>query len=310
MKKWDVMTFADFCADFILRGGDAVPEFGQKEKMVDSYSVNMGGSAPIFSCQCAKLGLRTAAVDKLGEDVFGRLILDELGRSGVDTGFIRVDTAVTTGVTCILQKPDDRAMLTVSGSIGAAAFADAPDALKKNVRHLHIASYYLMDQLRSGYPDFLRELRANGVTVSLDTNWDPAEKWDGLDELLGLVDVFLPNENEICAVTGERDALDGMRKLASRVPVVAVKLGRRGAAAVAEGREYRADALSVPFVDAVGAGDSFDGGFIAGWLNGRGLGDCLALGCYCGSMNVARQGGTAGQPRLDSLPANLKGGPC
>jgi sugar/nucleoside kinase (ribokinase family) len=298
---WDIMTFGDLCADFILSGGDVVPEFGQKEKMIGNYGVYSGGSAANIACQCAKLGMKIAIAGKLGDDVFGRLILDELNFCGVDTRFIASRGDVKTGLTCILQNGLDRAMLTVQGSIGAAAFSDASEELRRNVRHVHVCSYYLTGQLRSGYPAFLKEMRGRGATVSLDTNWDPAEKWDGLAELEGLVDVFLPNGGEIAAITGESDAARGMEKLARRFPVVAVKLGEKGAIASAGGKTYSAQALKVPFVDAVGAGDSFDGGFLWGWLTGRPMGDCLRAGCYCGSMNVTRQGASAGQPRLENL---------
>jgi sugar/nucleoside kinase (ribokinase family) len=306
MQKWDIMTFGDLCVDFIMHAKDATPEFGQKEKMMDSYGMLMGGSTGIFGCQCAKLGLKTAVVGRVGEDVFGKLILDELQNCGVDSEFVTPCKQVNTGLTCILQSENDRAMLTVLGSMGAAQFTDAPPALRQNVRHVHIGSYYLMDQLRSGYPEFLRELRGNGATVSLDTNWDPSETWDGLDEMATLVDVFIPNENEVRGITGEQDVMQGLAVLAQRFPVVAAKLGDKGAAAMAGGQVYTADALKVPFVDAVGAGDSFDGGFLYGWLGGKPLGDCLRAACYCGSMNVTCRGGTAGQPTRTTLPENLR----
>lgn len=306
MHRWDIVAFGDLCVDFILSGQDVVPEFGQKEKMIDSYSMLMGGSTAIFACQCAKLGLKPAVVGKVGGDMFGRLIIDELAVCGADTRFITVDPAISTGLTCILQGEGDRAMLTVNGGIAEARFEDAPEDLRQSARHVHIASYYLMGQLKAGYPAFLREMRSLGATVSVDTNWDPEERWDGILELAPLVDVFLPNENEVKAITGERDAMEGLKQLSQRFPVAVMKMGDKGAAAIAGGRLYTAEAMKVPFVDAVGAGDSFDGGFISGWLAGKPIGDCLAMGCYCGSMNVTKRGGTAGQPHRAALPEGLR----
>lgn len=300
MGRWDVMTFGDLCVDLVLHGGDVAPEFGQKEKMVGSYDVFMGGSCSIFACQCAKLGLNTAVVGRLGQDAFASVMREEMERAGVDTQFVAVDPAIRTGLTCVLQQPDDRAMLTVSGSIGAVLLSDAPDELLGNVRHLHIGSYYLMGQLRPGFPDFLRNLKSRGVTVSMDTNWDPEERWGGLAELAGLVDVFLPNENEVKAITGLA-VEEGAVALSRMFPIVAVKLGERGAMALAGSQWHEANALKVPFADAVGAGDSFDGGFVYGWLNGLPIEDCLRIGCYCGSMNVTKRGGTAGQPTLEAI---------
>ena len=301
MCRWDVMTYADLCVDLVMRAADVAPEFGQKEKILDSYTAIMGGSCSIFACQCAKLGLKTAVVGRLGKDVFSPIVLDELTSAGVDTQFVVLDSNTATGLTCILQAPSDRAMLTVLGSIVAVQAADAPEELMANVRHLHIGSYYLMKQMQSLYPQLLPGLRSRGVTVSLDTNWDPEERWDGLDELVGLVDIFLPNENEVKAITGLDDPWEGAAALAAKFPVVAVKLGQKGALACAGGQRFAADALSVSFVDAVGAGDSFDGGFVFGWLNNMPIQDCLRLGCFCGSMNVTKQGGTAGQPTAETL---------
>jgi sugar/nucleoside kinase (ribokinase family) len=306
MANWDIITFGDLCVDFILSGHDIKPEFGQKEKMIDSYSMLMGGSAPIVACQCAKLGLKTAIVGRLGEDAFGQLIRDELARAGVDTQFVTSGIDVKTGVTCILQGDDDRAMLTMSGSIGAVGFADAPQSLRQSVRHVHISSYYLMEQLQSGYPEFLRELKSHGATVSLDTNWDPTGSWGGLKSLEPYVDVFIPNENEARAITGEQDVSKALEALSKRFPVVAVKLGEKGAAAIAGGQHYAAEAYKVPFVDAVGAGDSFDGGFLYGWLSGKPMEDCLRAACWCGSQNVTGRGGTAAQPLRHELPEGLR----
>lgn len=302
MDRWDVMTYADLCVDLVLQARDVVPEFGQKEKILDTYRAVMGGSCSIFACQCAKLGLKTTVVGRLGQDIFAPIVLNELNGAGVDTRFITIDSNTVTGLTCILQAPADRAMLTVPGSIEAVQAGDAPEALLANVRHLHIGSYYLMKQMKSRYPELLPGLRRCGVTVSLDTNWDPDERWDGLDGLAGLVDIILPNENEVKAITG-LDTEAGAAALSHKFPVVAVKLGDRGALALAAGQRYTANALAVSYADAVGAGDSFDGGFIYGWLGRMSLQDCLKLGCFCGSMNVTRQGGTAGQPTVDSLAA-------
>lgn len=301
MSAWDVMVFGDLCVDLILSGGDVVPEFGQKEKMVQSYSVVMGGSNSIFACQCAKLGLRTAVVGRLGNDAFGSIVSSTLHSSGVDTKFIRMDADTITGLSCILQKKDDRAILTVPGSIAAVQALDAPDELLMNTRHLHIGSYYILNQLKAHYPEMVRKIKANGSTVSLDTNWDPDGCWDGIRELAGLVDVFLPNRNEVRALTGKEDLREGMAALSGLFPAVVTKLGEDGALMYSRGCFYASPALSVPFVDAVGAGDSFDGGFIYGWLNKMPEQECLKLGCLCGSHSVTKAGGTAGQATKDML---------
>lgn len=298
MDKWDVVVFGDLCVDLIFSGNDTIPEFGQKEKMLAEYSLVMGGSNSIFACQCAKLGLHTAVVGRLGHDAFAPVITGGLASSGVDISYVLTDPGIQTSLTCILKYGEDRAILTVPGSISAVQVGDAPESLLMNARHIHIGSYYLMRQLKLFYPEILQKMKARGSTASLDTNWDPDEKWDGLEDLAGLIDIFLPNEGEVKAITGESDVRKGILALSKWFSIIAVKLGKQGALLFSHGIFYESDALSLPVVDTVGAGDSFDGGFVSAWLSGKPLQESLRLGCFCGSMSVTKAGGTAGQYRI------------
>ena len=90
-KSWDILTIGDLCADVVLSGRDVVPEFGQKEKLVDDYILEMGGSGSIFVCQAAKLGLRSAIIGRVGNDAFGDMILKALKEAGASVKFVKVD---------------------------------------------------------------------------------------------------------------------------------------------------------------------------------------------------------------------------
>ncbi len=299
MKKHDVITAMDVCADIILYG-DVVPRFAQEEQILSSYEIMMGGSAPIFACQCAKLGLKTAGIGVVGKDSFGDMFLNALSGAGVSTEYVRVGDEKT-GVTFALCQRDDRAMLTYPGTIEAVT----PDAFSNEVlasaRHLHIASYFLMPKLRDVYADVAKRARALGLTVSVDTNWDPACEWRGVKELLEHCDVFLPNEAEIMAITGKSDVESALKAARGLVPHVALKLGEKGAVYAGLMGEERQNAFKVDAVDAIGAGDSFDGGFVWAFLRGMGAADCLRAGCAAGSMSVRGAGGTASQARMDEL---------
>jgi sugar/nucleoside kinase (ribokinase family) len=152
------------------------------------------------------------------------------------------------------------------------------------------------------------------MTISFDTNYDPSERWnDGLYDLLGMVDVFLPNEAELSAIygaikgamygaiSGLANLPDALDWLAARVPLAAVKLGPRGAAALRGGERWQVDALPVSVVDTVGAGDSFDAGFIRGYLDGWHPLDCLKLANACGALSTRSAGGTAAQPTMEEI---------
>jgi len=300
-KMFDVITAFDICVDFLMDLGDTIPEFGQKEKLVSGYNLEMGGSACIFACQCAKLGLKTTGAGSVGKDSMGDFMLDCLKQGGVDTSHIR-ESEDRTGLTlCLTKKGGDRSILTYMGAMDTVNKLWIEELLLKT-RHIHICSYYLLKGLQSEYPALLRKAKELGVTVSLDTNWDPEEGWDGgIRDILPYVDIFLPNENELMHITGQDNIQDALKYAGERVPTIAVKCGDKGAYAYCKGTIYQGEALKVDVVDTVGAGDSFNGGFIYGFLSGLSVEECLKAGTVCGSLSICYPGGTQGQPKLSEL---------
>jgi len=299
-REYDVLVAGEINPDLIL-SGDVEPAFGQVEKVVDSAVLTVGSSSVIFACGAARLGLRVAFIGKCGDDLFGRFMLEEMRKRTVDTSPVIVDPLLSTGLTVILNKGDDRAMLTFPGAIGALRADEIPNDLLRRAHHLHVASYFLQDALRPGLPDLFRRARALGLTTSLDTNYDPTERWEGLDQLLPLTDVFLPNATEACALTGVPDVEEAAARLARIVRVVAVKLGAEGALGMQGEQMARVSSLPVAVVDTVGAGDNFDAGFLYGYLHGWPLERALRLGTVCGALSTRAAGGVAGQPTLDEV---------
>ena len=185
------------CVDLIVSGDDVVPQFGQVEKLVGDYELELGGSCNIFACQAAKLGLKVGILGRVGEDDFGRLILRRLDDSGVDTQHVIVDPGIKTGLGIALCKDNDRAILTYLGSLNAVYPEDVSDEflLSPGTCTTAVISCTPTCDLR-WLISFKRAL-ALGLTTSLDTNWDPDETWNsGLQDLLPLSDVFFPNEQE------------------------------------------------------------------------------------------------------------------
>lgn len=308
----DVCSVADLCADLLL-AGDVVPRFGQVEQLIDDYGLEVGGSATIFASQFARLGGRAGLIGAVGDDTLGRAIGEKLATLGVDVRRVARRTDLKTGLGVSLVKPDgDRAMLTYLGSIHAARAADLTDDLLATCRHWHLASLFLLDPLRDQWRGWLERCRTAGLTTSLDTNWDPAERWEGVAELLPLVDVFLPNDAEALAITGARDVHAAGEQLSSHGSLVVIKRGSEGALAFQgrgrdEGRppgrppgHWQIEAVpsgSAPpkIVDTVGAGDNFDAGFLRAWLLGREIEACLALATRCAVASLAAAGGIDGQ---------------
>jgi sugar/nucleoside kinase (ribokinase family) len=297
-KDLDLLVVGEINPDLILRG-DVTPQFGQVEQIVDDAALTVGSSSAIFACGAARLGLRVAFVGVVGDDLFGQFMLREMAARGIDTRAVVVDPALRTGLTVILSRGNDRAILTDVGAIGALRYGQIDLGLLDRARHLHLGAFYMLDALRPDVPALFAEARARGLTVSLDTNYDPAERWDGgLHAALRHVDLFLPNEAELRAITSERELDAALDWIAEHVPTVAVKLGARGGVARRGAEEARAGPLPVAVVDTTGAGDSFDAGFVYGFLQGWPLERALRLACACGALSTRASGGTAAQPTL------------
>jgi sugar/nucleoside kinase (ribokinase family) len=297
-----VLVAGDANVDLVLRG-DVVPRFGQAEQLLDSGDLVLGGSASIVACGLARLGVPTQLVARVGDDAFGRFQLAALAAAGVATTHVAVDPHVPTGLSVILSAPDDRAILTVPGTIPSLTASEVRAALASaGATHLHVASYFLQPALAADLPALLAEVRAAGVTVSLDTNWDPAARWAGVLELLAHVDVFLPNLSELRALGSGADP-DIARDLAQRGPRVVVKAGADGGWSIdASGATARAPGLLVDVVDTTGAGDSFDAGYLAALAHGvDDETERLRWAAAAGSLSTLGSGGTGRQATLADL---------
>ncbi len=298
-KTIDVLCVSDMCVDVVLTG-NVRPQFKQVEQIIGDCSIELGGSANIFASQMAKLGSRAGVVGWIGRDAFGELALRMLQECGVDTRQVRRHEALKTGIGFALSEPDDRAILTYMGTIDATRAADLEESLLVNCRHWHVASLYLLRSLEADWLPWLRKAREMGVTTSLDTNWDPQNRWDGVTELLPYVNVFLPNEGEALAIAGTGSVQSAARELAKRGSTVVVKRGEKGVVAVRGEQVWELEAAelgSVPenVVDNTGAGDNFDAGFVHGWMAGMEMEACLALGHRCAVSSLGALGGIRGQ---------------
>jgi len=291
----DLLVLGDCNPDLLITGDDLAFEFGQREKLVSGMLLTIGGSASITACGAARLGLRTAFVGVVGDDEFGRFMLDEMRALGVDVSGCPVDPSAPTGMTVAAVRDGDRAMLTLPGTIASLSAGQVPTELVTGARHLHIGSYYLLDRLRPGLPGLVAAARAAGATISVDPQEDTTGAWDGgLPALLADVDVLFVNEQEAAGID------------ADACPLVVVKRGPDGATARPRGgTEVDVGGFAVDAVDATGAGDSFDAGFLAGRLTGLDLEAALRLGCACGALSTRRLGGTTAQPTMDEARALL-----
>lgn len=281
--------------DVVLRG-DVVPRFGQAEQLLDAADVVMGGSATIMACGAARAGVPTSVIAHVGDDSFGRFIVDTLVERGVDVRTIRRHVDRSTGVSVILSAPADRSILTHLGAMVEVRADDLDPGTVPAGTHVHAASLFLLPGLADGLAELFAALRERGCSTSLDTNWDPAQRWDGVLDVLRHTDLFFPNEAELTALTGHADADRAAATLTAHGVTVAAKRGADGATLwTVDGHREHAGVLPVEVADTTGAGDSFDAGYLAAWLRGLPHSTCLAAAARAGSLSCRAAGGIAAQ---------------
>jgi len=294
----EVLVVGDANPDLLLTG-DVVPRFGQAEQEV-AADIALGGSGAITAAALVRLGVATALAAALGDDELGALTAARLADRGVDPCALQ-RSARPTGLSVHLLHGGDRAMLTRTGAIddldvpAAGALIAALPAL----RHVHLASLYLVRALAARGGELVAAAHAAGATVSVDTNFDPSGAFEP-PAWLGTADVLLPNATEAVRLARrtDDDVAAAAAALSSGGTVVVVKLGAGGALVAERGTCRPVAAAAAPHVvDAVGAGDAFDAGWIRGRLDGRTPLAAAALACACGALSL-RAAGDAGQPTL------------
>jgi ribokinase len=296
----DVLVVGDANPDLILRG-DVRPRFGQAEQLLTAADLVLGGSASITAAGLARLGVRTALLTAIGHDVFGDVTRRSITDRGVDLREVSRSADIPTGLSVILSEPGDKAILTLPGTIPTLLPSDLTEERLTGIRHLHVASLYLQPGLAAGLAEVFERAHGLGLTTSLDTNWDPAEKWESIGDILVHTDVFLPNANELRAVTGVDDLDAAARSLGATT--VVMKDGEHGGRAWWPGGGATTPGHVVEVVDTTGAGDSFNAGFLAARLQGADVEEALRWAVAAGSLSTRAAGGTAAQATKEDVLA-------
>ena len=292
-KRFDVNIAGEINLDLILYGLPAnIPL--EREILATDFRLTLGGSSAIVAHNLATLGARVGFTTRLGKDELGRIALEHLAESGTDLSQIVYATdATSTGVTILLHHGAQRRILTYPGTMSGMSLADLNFEYLASAKHFHLSSLFLQQALAPDLPALFRDLKHAGLTISLDTNDDPEDRWDGvLQELLEYVDVLLPNADEACRIARRDTVEDALHTLSSRVPCIAAKCGARGALVQIGDRLHRIPPLKIDPVDTIGAGDSFDAGFLCGYVRGTNTLECAVAGNITGALSTLRPGGT------------------
>jgi sugar/nucleoside kinase (ribokinase family) len=293
LDNFDVAVVGELNLDLILSG---LPKelLLDREHLADELKVVLGSSSAIFAHNLACLGDRVSFSSAIGNDAFGDLCLERLRASGADLSGVRRLSGKQTGLTVILSTGLERYILTYPGTMSELRFEDLDLDYICAARHFHLSSYFLQRALRPRVAELFKHVKQAGLTTSLDTNDDPADQWaDDVFQVLEHVDVLLPNQHEASRLSKTTNVESAAAILSKMVPLVVIKRGPDGALAQQGNTIYSAAAQVGGFVDAVGAGDSFDAGFIHRFIRGATIDDCLRFGNLTGALSVTRAGGTS-----------------
>ena len=280
-----VLCVGRLYCDLIFAGVPRMPTPGT-EIFASGLSLHAGGGAFITAATLAALGHSTAQASTMPADPFEAVVLSELTSHHISTNLccaaqLDADPQITVAMTC----QDDRAFLTRTS--GPAV----PDLTAQNMagfHHLHIGELRTLQD----HPTLITAARQAGLTISLDCGWQD-DFAGGLADLIAGVDVFLPNE-------AESNALVSLGIPKHCAPTTVIKCGKGGATARSDRDWITAQTDPVQVVDATGAGDAFNGGFISEWLKGSPLGQCLGVGNLLGAATVQAYGGAGGLKDLDA----------
>jgi len=292
--KLDIAIAGEINLDLIFSGlPQEMPR--ERELLADRFTMTLGSSSAILAHNLARLGAKVGFVGMVGPDPFGVLALDYLRRASVDLSRVLASpTGASTGVTVLLTHPADRHIITYPGTMSEMSVEDLDLAYITSARHFHLSSLFLQKGMQKNLSRLFRQLQETGLRLSLDTNDDPEDRWEsGLRELLPFLDILLPNEAEACRMTGMLDVEVAAEALAKQVPIVAVKCGSRGALVRCREKRWLVPSPKVLPVDTIGAGDSFNAGFLKAYLAGCDPEECAVHGNRIAALSTQRAGGIA-----------------
>ena len=287
LPSYDVLVAGSYTIDMIFTGLPGMPVMGA-EVYATGFDL-IPGEAYNSAVAMHRLGLLVGWAGDFGNDDLSQLALLRLRQEGLDDSLFVHHPRPLRRISVAASMPADRGFITFyDPDPPVPAIANA--LLTASARLFYIPGLFAGADLQTA----LTLARAKGMRVAMDGNNGEGVALDhsGVQEAVQGLDLFLPNAREVRCLTGESDALEGLRQLGALCPLVVLKDGANGAYAIASSEVIHSPALPLTPLDTTGAGDCFNAGFIKAWLDGLPLETCLRWGNITGGLSTLAHGGT------------------
>jgi sugar/nucleoside kinase (ribokinase family) len=293
-KPHRLVIVGDVGVDLVLGPISEWPRVGT-ETLVDRSELRAGGSAANAALAVSYLGGHSQLLSVVGNDEPGAWLRGQLQPLGATLAVCDAPTTLSVG---LIHSCGERTFFTTRGHLEALSYdllrpriPPAPEASSIAL----LSGVFLTPALRAAYPLLIRDLHALGYRVALDTNWPP-QGWSAAlrEEVATWVtacDHVLLNELEVRSLADTTDLTAAIERLApmlKRGATLVVKTGARGAIGAEDGQRCECAAPQASMFDTVGAGDSFNAGYLLARFDGAGLAEALAAGCRAASAIIAR----------------------
>lgn len=288
-----ILVIGELNPDLIMDQLHGEAEYG-KEQKASEMNLVMGSSSAIFACNSAALGSSVSFAGMVGDDMFGTFMIHSLQKKGVTTDHVQTSKTAKTGLTVAFNKADDRLMVTYPGAMELFGWHHIDPIIFESVDHLHLSSIFFQRQLKKDLPSILKSAKEAGLTISMDVQWDPNEMWElDLKQLLNDIDFFMPNEVELMKLTGAGTLDEALKSISNHSTKLVIKRGKNGSLFYHNGERLTQEAFFlVRFADAIGAGDSYNAGFIHAFLQEKSPAECLKQGSITAAVSTLQPGGT------------------
>ena len=303
-KKIDFLGFGDPFLDLVVRL-KRLPKTNTSTKITD-YVFQGGGNVPTATVAAARLGLNTALIGCVGDDLFGQIGISDLKYNNVDTSHMSIQkNRKSNFCICVTESEiDGKEFISKSGDFDEITTDELDEELFKSTRLMHVA---LITPAVARACDIVHE---NGGKVSADANYYRDYTYNYYDK----IDIFIGSElyyTSFCKDKNldEKNFENNMRVLMSFGPeIVIFTFGKDGCRGVYENRYFEIPSFSVDTVDTTGAGDVFHGAFDAFYLMGYGVENCAKMAAGVSAIKCTRPGGRSGIPTFGVLEKYLKTG--